>query len=127
MNIRHEIDADLVKAQVEKKIAEYEHHRVNMKAQAQRSLALYEQAKLEGTTHFWSRVPDGGLHIDRMIDEWIEREREYYAKVRIIELPQEGKRFILVYGDTDDSTVKSGTGPSESIEKSTQWFLNGGR
>ena len=127
MNIRHEIDADLVKAQIEHKIAKHEHQRGYMKEQALKTLESYEKAKLEGTTHLWSKVPDGGLHIDGMVDRWIQHELEYYSKVRIIELQQEGKRFILVYGDTDDATVTNGTGPFESIEKSTQWFLNGGR
>lgn len=127
MNIRHEIDAELVKAQINKKIADHERHRIYMKEQALKTLESYEKAKLEGTTHLWSRVPDGGLHIDGMVDKWIQHELEYYSKVRIIELPQKGKRFILVYGDTNDATVTNGTGPTESIEKSAQWFLNGGR
>jgi len=48
-----------------------------------------------GTAHLWSRPPEGPGYVDRYIDDHIAQE--HCASVRVIELPQEGKRFILVY------------------------------
>jgi len=58
----------------------------------------------------------------------VDRARkDPHAKVRVIELPKDGKRFILVYGDEDDATVATGTGPCETIEQAANWFYRGGR
>lgn len=126
-NVRHEIDPALVKAQVDKKIEHYEKERIRLKVQAQESLALYETAVLKGTAHRWTKVPDGGMYIDPMMDEWVETEREYYALVRVIELPVKGNRFVLVYGDADDAVVTTGTGPFKSFDDAAGWFLRSGR
>jgi hypothetical protein len=76
----------------------------------------------------WRRKPDTPEYFNDFYDRLIEQEQEYYAKVRIIELPNKGmKKYILVYGDKDDATVENGTGPFESIEKAKEWYLNGGR
>ena len=107
-NIRHDLDPQLVQASVEKQIARYERLRDDLKQ--------------------WNRDNKEGIAwIDPMIDSWNDRERNHYALVRVIELPQPGKRFILVYGDADDATVTTGTGPSESLERSANWFYRQGR
>jgi len=121
-NLRHEIDPDLVRASVVSKVADYERKRTTFKEEAAKTLASYEASTV------WSgRKPEGPGYVDPMIDGWIARERDHYAKVRVIELPQDGKRFILVYGDEDDATVGSGTGPFESFAKAEAWFTGGGR
>lgn len=127
-NIRHELDPEKVKASVAKKIAEYEKHRIEWKARAEANVKQYAEDMAAGTAgKNWTRKPDGPAYVDPMIDEWIARETDCYALVRVIELPQEGNRFILVYGDEDDATVKRGTGPFESFERAAQWFYNTGR
>ena len=50
-NIRHEIDPALVREQIEKAVAENEKSRIRLKAEAQKTLESYEQAKLEKTAH----------------------------------------------------------------------------
>lgn len=126
-NIRHDLDPLLVAEQIEKAIAEHERFRVELIQRELKNLEEYEQAKLDGSASRWLRVPEGPAWVDSWIDESIRNEREYYSKVRVIELPQNGKRFILVYGDADDETVTSGTGPSVSFQRAADWFLNGGR
>lgn len=126
-NIRHDIDPALVQAQIDKKIADLEAQRIEMKARAVESLEAYERAKAEGTAHRWTRVPEGPAYVDPLVDEWIELERTHYARVRVIELPKTGKRFVLAYGDIEDSAVTSGTGPFKSCEEASGWFLRSGR
>lgn len=134
MNIRHDLDPIKVKEQIEKAVAKHEKHRVYSKEEAKKTLESYQQCLKEGTAHHWSRVPDGGSHIDPMIDKWIKIELEHYSKVRVIELSEpvlthnnELNKFILVYGDVDDMTVERGTGPFSTLEKAEAWFFNGGR
>lgn len=127
MNVRHDIDPVLVQAQVENKVAQYELDRIRFKREAQATLDAYEQDKLKGQTAPWPKVPEGPAYVDPMIDEWIARERNEYALVRVIELPKDGKRFVLTYGDVEDAAVTSGTGPFESVELAAKWFFNGGR
>ncbi|MFC7734273.1 hypothetical protein ACFQX4_00180 [Roseomonas sp. GCM10028921] len=62
-----------------------------------------------------------------MIDRWSAEERGQDAMLRMTELPKEGQRFILVYGDVDDASVTSSTGPFETLEEARSWFLKGGR
>lgn len=126
-NVRHDLDPTLVKAQVEAKIAKNEQHRIQLTAEAQEMLEKYEQAKLDGTTGLWGKPPEGPGYVGPMIDEWNARERKHYALVRVIELPQVGKRFVLAYGEVPDAEVVSGTGPFESVDMAARWFLNGGR
>lgn len=126
MNIRHEIDPVGVAASIEKAVARYEQLRVQFKEQAEEALASYNR-RTEKERLQWSKVPRGPAYVDPMIDDWIASERVHYARVRVIELPTGSKRFLLVYGDADDATVTSGTGPFASYEKACDWFLNQGR
>jgi hypothetical protein len=126
MNIRYEIDQTLVKAVIDKRLVELEQLRIRFKKEAQDTLESYERSSDKARSR-WPRKPEGAGYVDPMIDEWIDRELNHYSKVRIIELSQEGKRFVLVYGDADDSTVSHGTGPFKSYEEAAKWFLNSGR
>jgi hypothetical protein len=127
-NIRHEIDPALVRAQIDRKVAHYEQQRIERKQQAQQSLEEYERTDLDKRAARWSARPQGPEQVDATYARWIEQEKDYYALVRVIELPAvSAKRFILVYGNTDDATVTCGTGPFESFEKAADWFLKSGR
>lgn len=125
MNIRHELDPIRVAEAVARRIAWDEERKAYAVARAADSLARY-QAAAEDDKHLWRRKPDPAQEA-AFFDACIENEKAFYAKVRVIELPQPGKRFILVYGDTDDETCTSGTGPFESIEAAGDWFFNLGR
>lgn len=126
-NVRHDIAPALVQDQIEKKVAGHELDRIRYKEDARIAINAYEKAKVEGTTAYWRRPPREPGDLDPLIDDRIQRERTYYALVRVIELPVVGNRFILVYGDVDDSTVTSGTGPFESFDAAASWFLKSGR
>lgn len=122
MNIRHELDQVKVKESVDCKVAKYNEYRVKDKTTHDEwKLAISKDPKVQ-----WQE-PQNHDEVDKMYDEWIDRELNYYALVRVIELPQKGKRFILVYGDSDDSTITNGTGPSESFDRSAEWFYKHGR
>lgn len=126
-NVRHALDSAAVRTQVDTRIAEHEANRIRFKERAQQTLADYAKAVLDGTAGRWARVPEGDGFVDPMIDEWVVRERTQYALVRVVELPQPGKRFVLVYGDAVDAEVTRGPGPFESFDAAAGWFLRGGR
>lgn len=126
-NVRHDLAADRVKAAIDKKIAQFEQRRLEWKHQAQEALERYQQDQLEGRGGRWSRPPDGPGYVDALIDDWIERERHHYARVRVIERPEGPKRFVLVYGLAPDAEVAGGTGPFRTLDEAASWFLNGGR
>ncbi len=125
--IRHDLDPELVQAQVVKKISELEALRVDLKNRAVQTQAEYAKAVADGSSHLWPRPPQGDAYVDPMIDEWIDREQNYHALVRVLELPLSGKRFVLVYGDGPDSDESTGTGPFASFVKAASWFLKSGR
>ncbi len=130
-NLRHDLDAQAVAAQVDKKLAEYQVKRIEWRTRAEENLRDYEKPLAAGEKSRWSGKPKDPAYVDPMMDEWCAKERNYYAKVRVIELPQatkrSKKRFVLVYGDQPDAEVIDGTGPFETLERAQAWFLNGGR
>lgn len=126
-NIRHDIDPALVHAQVAAKLQEFERNRVDAVEHAKALTARYEADLAEGKERRWASRPTPAEQIEDVYKNFAYFENTFYAKVRVIELPKEGDRFILVYGDADDTTVNSGTGPFESFDKAASWFLNGGR
>lgn len=127
-NKRHDLDQALVAQQVAEKIAEHRRHWNTTNESQRKNVALYQYQKERGDNmkKVWTREPKMDW-IDEMYEKLIDEETNHYAKVRVIELPKEGRRFILVYGDTDDATVTNGTGPFEKLEQAFAWFLNGGR
>jgi hypothetical protein len=128
-NIRHDLDQALVAEQIGKKCAECEVDCSKRMVEAAIRTADYEAGVIDGTVpERWASRPFTPLEIDVQCKERIAYERSHYAHVRIVELPyRKEKRFVLVYGKDDDATVTRGTGPFESIEKATKWFMNGGR
>jgi hypothetical protein len=126
-NVRHDLDPVLVQAQIEKKVANTAAQMARRIVETTELCQRYEADMAAGKTKNWARKPDGPAEVERYMTEWMAHERDYYAKVRVIELPQPGKRFLLVYGDADDATVTKGTGPFESIHRAQAWFFNGGR
>lgn len=126
-NIRHDLDPEKVLAQVAYKVARHEDQRARTKVAQAETMASYLADVANGRQNRWVRAPESVESIDQMYDKWIEYERTHYAKVRVIELPQAGKRFVLVYGDTPDENVTSGTGPFASFDEAAAWFMNAGR
>lgn len=126
-NIRHDIDPVLVQAQVAEKLKEFERKRADAVESAKALNAKYEADLARGMAHRWTSRPTPAEQIDDVYKNFAYFENTLYAKVRVIELPKEGDRFILVYGDADDANVSSGTGPFATLEKAVSWFLNGGR
>jgi hypothetical protein len=122
---RHDLDPVRVQDCVERKVADHVRSYEYQLTEAEKSVAAYKAADAQGR-RLWTRPPE--LPSKALLDSWIKEEREYYALVRVIELPiWDAKRFLLVYGDTDDNTVTQGTGPFESFEKAADWFYKQGR
>ena len=126
-NIRWDLDPLRVQEQVQQKIASLEDFREELRKQARENMAAYEKAKLDGSAKRWSTPPADPENAADWIPDEIELQRTYYSKVRVIELPKRGNRFILGYGDTNDETVTNGTGPFESFTKAADWFYSSGR
>jgi len=126
--IRHEIDPLLVMDQINRKISRINEHREQWFEKAKANLVEYACDVENGVADKnWKREPDSLEFVDSHSDSRIEVERNHYSRVRVIELPQPGKRFALVYGDEDDTAPSRMTGPFESFEKASEWFLNFGR
>ena len=131
MNIRHDLEKNDVNSNIRKKIND---HLACMRKSINNEINSHEEflkANLE-TQKRWIRPRTNPVEKDlvpiyEMYMNWIDEELNHYSKVRVIELPVSGDRFILVYGDTDDSTVETGTGPFSSYEDAEKWFLNNGR
>lgn len=125
-NIVHTIDPDLVQTSVDKKIDHLKklcNERVEIAVAAIRK---YEKDPTPFEKHGLPR-PENPELIKTGFNKMIKKELEYYALARVVELPQKGKRFILVYGDEDNETVTSGTGPFISYDKAEGWFTTQGR
>jgi hypothetical protein len=122
-NKRYNIDRRLVAKQVKKKVAHYEAQRLTSKNEARKNREAYAENP-KGFHH----PPPSDEDIDAMYNEWIKREREHYAKVRVIRLAGNAKpQYVLVYGDQADAEVTSGTGPFDKLAKARDWFLKSGR
>lgn len=126
-NIRHNLDPALVQAQIDKKVCEHIQHRNSAVEYAKKRCEEYTNATQEERQARWISPPESHEIIEAIYNKWIEREKNHYTFVRVIELPKKGNRFILVYGDADDATVKSGTGPFKTCQEAMDWFLKSGR
>lgn len=122
MNIVHAIDMDTVDEQIKQQCERYLKLRDTRVKAAKESCIKYVQ-----DPNKFARKPDSAYDVRSIWNGCITLEKEHYSSVRVIELPIDGKRFILVYGNVANDTVTSGTGPFESLEKATTWFINGGR
>jgi hypothetical protein len=138
LNIRHDLDPILVKKQVDKKVASYLDQMARQIVDMKDMHASYQYAVEQGTADKWGKartdLPADIAEIKSRYENWIEDEQDRYSKVRVIELSDSteafityGKRFVLVYGDIDDQAVTRGTGPTNTVEESAQWFFSGGR
>lgn len=125
--IRHEIDPILVEKAINAQVKEYEDRKIEDKVNQQNLLEEYaEDMKNGNATKRWTKAPEPEGKIEKMYNDWIKTEKTHYAKVRVIEDPnQTGKRFYLVYGKDKDEA--KGTGPFESLDKAQDWFLKQGR
>ena len=92
------------------------------------SKTLAEQMRLVAEHAADKKVKKPTLEwVDPYYEARVEELLEYYAKVRVVELPKGGKKYVLVYGDRNNAKVMSGTGPFETQDKAWMWFLRGGR
>lgn len=131
-NIRHDLDPEKVKASVAAQVADWERWRVSQKQEEAQLREQYDADLAQGKSVDWmrcrwQRIPDDGAQVDARVDKSIAKEREFYGKVRVIEVCKPAKRFLLVYGDVSDEEVTSGTGPFGSVEQAATFFFNGGR
>lgn len=128
-NTRYNISQQLVTQQIEKKIAELECFRAQEKDITARNREAYAK-----TPNLFTHAPWSDDDLNAYFDECIKREREHYTKVRVIYSPKAYSAvrnkyggYLLVYGDTVDAEVTTGTGPFEKLTEARNWFLNGGR
>lgn len=120
MNKVYPLDEIKVKATIDAKVKEYSSMR---KERGQDAVVAFRAWKK--TPQLFSGRPSTPYKVRKMFTEWIEREQEYYAKVRIVRI--KAGKYILVYGATDNETVTSGTGPFKTLAKAQAWFFNQGR
>lgn len=127
-NIRHDLDPAVVADAVARKLEEIDRYAKDDFERARERMTKYLKDLADGAaSRSWSHQPDSPQDVERRRQARRQTEQAYYAKVRVIELPREGDRFLLVYGDTDDKSVTSGTGPFESFDKAVEWFVRLGR
>jgi len=127
-NRRHDLDADAVAREIARKVAKLEDSCREREVHSDQLAAKYAQDVANGVAQKnWIGVPWAPPGVRQYYADCIRQEQCKYAKVRVIELPKEGRRFVLVYGDADDALVASGTGPFETLEEAGKWFLRGGR
>lgn len=130
-NIRHEIDKEKIISSISLKVKRLKKDLINRIDEEKRIHLRYKKELEEGKAENWSKpridLTSDLREIEDNYNSMIKKEEEYYSKVRIIELPEGEKRFVLVYGEKDDMEVTSGTGPFISIEKAEKWFSSQGR
>lgn len=129
VNTRHDLNPFLVMAQIDHAISRHRERIMQIKAENEQTHVRYQEAIANGTPPCTSKPPISSSAFDSMLNRQCEKEREVYSRVRVIELPVKGKRFILVYGDADDAkaTVNSATGRFSTFQNAADFFLNGGR
>ena len=129
MNIRHDLDPVKVKNEIDRTVEMLERQKLSRMKEADKLTARYEEDVRDGTAdRNWGRAPTTSGQLEQIYNDRIETQKQYYSKVRVIELPvSSDHRFVLAYGGKPDSEVTSGTGLFESVEKAAQWFFNNGR
>lgn len=129
--VRHDIDADKIETSVDSQIARHRDMMQVTKQEAAKTRARLEaMSEADAKRLKVGKGPSSDADIERTYEGFIARERDHYSKVRVIERtaePLEAKRFVLVYGDVEDSAEASGTGPFESFDKAETWFVQNGR
>ncbi|WP_087863934.1 hypothetical protein [Comamonas thiooxydans] len=122
--VRHELDAFKVRKSVAEKIAGFILQRRTMEEQAAKDCTDYEEEMKTGKSRRWVKPPRTPEKVALFYEDMCRKERTHYATVRVIELPQKGKRFVLAYGPVP---TDQGTGPFATFEEAGNWFYNGGR
>jgi hypothetical protein len=120
VNKVYPLDVERVRLTVDAKIAE---HTKQMISRSKEAVTVFK--KWKKTPHLFSRRPSTPITVRKMYKSWIDLERTYYAKVRVVRIGT--KKWILVYGDVDNTTIKSGTGPFKTLTKAQDWFFKQGR
>lgn len=120
MNKVYILDIDKVKASVDAQVKRYEEYK---RRDIITSIALMK--KWKKTPRLMTRRPQSPIMVHKMYQSWIDLELNHYSKVRVVRIKP--RKYILVYGDTDNTTVESGTGPFKTLSKAQEWFFKQGR
>jgi hypothetical protein len=120
VNKVYHLDPAKVNASVDLQVKRYE----EMRRQGVIT-AISSMKKWKKTPQLFSRRPQSPVKVRKMYNSWIDIERTHYAKVRVVRIG--AKKWLLVYGDVDNATVKSGTGPFKTLTKAQDWFFKQGR
>jgi hypothetical protein len=126
--VRHEIDPEIVAETVETQMARIEGDRTVSVARATKELADCEAA-IEAGTWKGPKPVDPAI-VEQTFERANAREKDYYAKVRIIEwkgthAPE--KPFRIVYGDEPDDATGCFTGAFATLDIAQAWFTRQGR
>lgn len=126
--IRHEIDAAVVSDTIARAIAKKAEYGEMMRASCVKERSTHQEAIAAGRK--WAgRIPPTEVEVDAHIEAMAAKERDVYAKVRIIEKvgDRSKNRFFLVYGDQPDDLSGEKTGGFASLDLAREWFVNQGR
>lgn len=127
---RHDLDPAMVKQSIDNKIATIERHRATALKEHAEKVAFYNAAKHAGRRWTHDNPAPSSDGIDAGFDRQVERERNYYSTVRVIERHNTDANdscYLLAYGDQPDSECIIGTGPFDSLDIAIQWFKKGYR
>ena len=117
--IRHELDPVLVAEQLDK-------FEITLQRQHDQRIDWHEKALANYVTSKQKLKPPIAP-CEELLKLRMKECREYHSSVRVLELPQQGKRFVLAYGDAPDSDPGDHTGPFQTLDEAAGWFLRGGR
>lgn len=120
VNKVYPLDIDKVKVSVDLQVKRYE----EMRRQGVIT-AIASMKKWKKTPQLFTRRPMSPVKVRKMYNSWIAIERTHYAKVRVVRIG--AKKWLLIYGDVDNATVKTGTGAFKTLTKAKDWFFNQGR
>jgi hypothetical protein len=120
VNKVYPLDPDKVNATVRAKVKNYEEM---LRLGVINAISLMKKWKTKPTD--FCRRPTSPIKVRKMYNSWIDLEYNHYAKVRVVRIG--ARKYVLVYGDVDNATVESGTGPFKTLTKAQEWFFNQGR
>ena len=127
--VRHEIDPALVADSIERALVENARNGDRMRTGLRATQAAYDKAMAENRV--WrGQIPKGEEVVDAYVRGSDDRQRNVYAKVRIIEMIGQArpeKPFFLVYGEEPDDATGSATGGFDTLDKAKTWFTRQGR
>jgi nucleotide-binding universal stress UspA family protein len=126
--IRHEIDPAVVSDTIAKAIAKKAEYGEMMRTSCVKERSTHQEAIAAGRK--WAgRIPPTEAEVDAHIEAMAAKERDVYARVRIIEKvgDRSKARFFLVYGDQPDDLSGEKTGGFASLDLAREWFVNQGR